>query len=139
MRTARRRAPRALAIAGLGAFACNDPGESPPGPVEASVGLSTIPREGPTYRGTIVQATVRGGATLADASGTIVVERRRGVADSRVAIHWNGRATRMAYRRDGQAAPPDELARGVAVSVWTNGVEMRSMPPQANALVIVVE
>ena len=139
MRLVRRLAPLAFAVASLGAFACNDPARlhDPDG---AASTITAIPDSAAWIRGVITDASVTGGASLAESSGSVRVEADPSKHDDspKAVVRWSGDSTRI-YRRDGSPATPDELARGVTVRVWITGPVLESYPAQVRARVIVVE
>ena len=138
MRLFRRLSLLGTSIVALAAFACNDPAR-PAQDAQATAGLVVIPKTPPNIRGVITSAALQGGSTLADTRGSIRVESGHpdpGSYDKAV-VAWDD-ATRIA-RRDGTPAAPDELAKGVTVSVWFTGPVRESYPVQAVAGLIVVE
>ena len=128
-----------VSIAALAAFACNDPAR-PPEDAAAAAARAGIPSSAPYIRGRVTAATVEGGATLAEATGSVRVETDPSkTSDSPKAVaSWSGATTRI-LRRDGTTVTPDELVRGVTVSVWITGPVLESYPAQVRAVVIVVE
>ena len=137
MRLVRRLGLIGTSIVALAAFACNEP--SRPADAQAASGLVVIPRTPPSIRGVITSAALDGRSTLAGIRGSVRVESGHpdpGSYDKAV-VAWDA-STRIA-RRDGTPAAPDELARGVTVSVWFTGPVRESYPVQAVAGLIVVE
>ena len=138
MRLVRRLSLLGTSIVALAAFACNDPAR--PSEPMGDAQLSVLAGTKPYIRGVITQATVNGGATLDQATGGFRVEEKPGAEDgAKAGVSWTGATTRIVRRHDGRTATPDELAVGVTVSVWTTGIERRSLPPQVDARLIVVE
>ena len=138
MRLARRLGLLGTLVVALAAFACNDPAR-PADDAQAAAGLVVIPKSPPSIRGVITSAALDGGSTLAGIRGSVRVESGHPEPGSydKAVVAWDG-STRIA-RRDGMPAAPDELAKGVTVSVWFTGPVRESYPVQAVAGVIVVE
>jgi len=138
MRLARRLGLLSLSVVALAAFACSEPAR-PADVDQAAAGLVLIPKTPASIRGVITSASLEGGTTLAGARGSVRVESAHPEPGSydKAVVAWDGE-TRIA-RRDGTPATADELAKGVAVSVWFTGPVRESYPVQAFARLIVVD
>ncbi|WP_331025988.1 hypothetical protein [Longimicrobium sp.] len=95
----------------------------------AGCGQSTAPETDAYIRGTVTQTDGPSGAMLVKAADPA----------ARVESAWVRVNDRTRVERKSLVLRAERLALGEIVSVWTTGVEMRSLPVQVVAARIVVE
>lgn len=94
-----------------------------------SCGQSTAPQTDAYIRGTVTKTDGPSGAVLVQATDPA----------ARIDAAWVRMDERTRVERKGDALRAEVLTIGEIVSVWTTGVEMRSLPVQVVAARIVVE
>ncbi|HEY0038758.1 MAG TPA: hypothetical protein VGB66_18825 [Longimicrobium sp.] len=95
----------------------------------AGCGQSTVPETDPYIRGTVAQTDGPSGAVLVQATDPA----------ARVDAAWVRVDGRTRVERKSGELRAEVLTIGEMVSVWTTGVEMRSLPVQVVAARIVIE
>jgi hypothetical protein len=95
----------------------------------AGCGQSTVPETDPYIRGTVTRTDGPSGAVLVQATDPA----------ARVESAWVRVDERTRVERKSLVLRAEVLAIGEIVSVWTTGVEMRSLPVQVVAARIAVE